>query len=526
MRSSLVKNRRAGLQVILLCALPLVAQTDGNKPASVEGIATNAVTGAPVPRAHVTLEGESEGQSVQYGTTSGADGKFSITDIATGSYSLAVKRVGFVRPHDRVRLTLKSGDTRTGIEVKLTPTGAITGRVTDADGEPVEGVTVFAEGGIGMTEYATTDEKGQFRIGGLAPGRYQVMASQGDIWDGPPEVRTDGTAELHTVATYYPGALTEKEAGTVVVRAASESAGADIQLVRVPFVRVSGKVVGLQRGTERVFVMVSQGVGGNGTEPKPDGSFEIWRLGPGKYKLYAEWTAPDGRKVQTAGVEIEVAASNIDNIELRVIPDSDISGRLEFEDDQVKRMIQRDLPGPLVQPFQMGAEGGSNDPASSVAADGTFDWRKVPPGKYWLGLADDKAYVKSMRLGSTVIEGAVLDLSNGSNATDLSLLLSASSGSISGTVQDDKGNAAGTVVVLVEAGPEETGFEARNATAGADGTYTIANLPPGSYKLVAVDESDPAILNNDVLGYENLMETVEVGVGEKVTKDLKRRMPR
>ncbi len=520
-----MQNRKRSLTFILLFALPLAAQTGGGKPAIVEGVVMDAVTGTPIPRAHVTLDGAVNSQFGRYGTSSAEDGRFSITGIAPGSYSMTGDRVGFVRTRESARVTLKADDTKTGIEIKLTPTGAIAGRVTDADGEPVEGITVFAEGVIGAGEYGVTDEKGQFRIGGLAPGRYHVKASHDDIWDGPPEIRTDGTAELHTVATYYPSAFTEKEAGTVVVRAASESTGADIRLARVPFVRVSGKLVGLPRGTERVFIMVSQGVGSNGTEPKPDGSFEIWRLAPGKYKLCAEWTAPDGRKVQTAGAEIEVAGSNIDNIELRVVPDSDISGRLEFEDDQVKQMIQRELPGSMVQPFQMGAEAGSPDWASRVAADGTFRLEKVPPGKYWLGLADDKAYVKSMRLGSTAIEGAVLDLSNGSNETDLSLLVSAATGSISGTVQDDKGSAAGTVVVLVEGGPKETGFDYRQATAGNDGTYTIPNLPPGSYKLVAVQESDPAIRNDDVLGYENLLETVEVGAGEKVTKDLKRRMP-
>ena len=113
-----------------------------------------------------------------------------------------------------------------------------------------------------------------------------------------------------------------------------------------------------------------------------------------------------------------------------------------------------------------------------------------------------------MRLGSTPIDGPVLDLSNGSGGADLTLLLSAATGSISGTVQ------AGTVVVL-------TGFDDRKATAGPDGTYTIDHLPPGSYQIVAVWDTEPV----NLIGYENLMETVDVGPGEKVTKDLQVRTP-
>jgi hypothetical protein len=464
-----------------------------------------------MPRVHVTLQGK----SAEYGTTSGIDGKFSITGMVPGAYSITAERVGFVTRDDPGKLALKAGDAKTGIEIKLTPTGAIAGRVTDADGEPVEGITVFAEGHIG--DYTTTDEKGQFRIGGLAPGRYRVKASRNDTWDGKPEIRTDGTVDMHTVTTWYPNALTQNDAGTVVVRPAVETAGIEIRQVRVPFVRVSGKVVGLHPGAEHPLVMVSQGVGGNGSELKPDGSFEIWRLDPGKYRLSAEWTAPNGEHVETAGAEIEVAGSNIDNIELRVVAASDISGRLEFEDDEAKQLIPKAIPGPTVDLFQMGAAPGSVS-SPRVGSDGTFLLEKVAPGKYWLGFSDERLYVKSMRLGSKEIDGAVLDLTNGSSGADLSLVLSAATGSISGTVLDDQGKAsAGALVVLTEAGPE-TGFDARRATSGIDGAYTLANLPPGSYTLVAVED-------HDVPGYENLTQDVEVRTGEKVTKNLKRRTP-
>jgi hypothetical protein len=236
-----VRNR-SSLSVILLAALPLAAQTGSGKPASVEGVVTNAVTGAPIPRVHVTLQRAFDGQSGQYGATAGADGKFAIAGIAPGSYSVDGKKPGFVMPtspRDRIRVELEADDTKTGIEIKLMPTGTITGRVTDADGEPVEGASVEAQG-TRSGDSAATDEQGQFRIGGLAPGRYRVKASSGGMWGGRPEIRTDGTVEVHNAASYYPGVLTEKEAGTVRVQAAGETTGVDIRLVRVPFVRVSG----------------------------------------------------------------------------------------------------------------------------------------------------------------------------------------------------------------------------------------------------------------------------------------------
>jgi hypothetical protein len=133
----------------LLLAFPLAAQTDSGKTASIEGVVTDSVTGAPIPRVHVMLNGSIDGLPGIYGATAAVDGKFSITGITPGSYSLAGQRVGFVAMPGQgniTRLTLKADDHKTDVNLKLAPTGAITGRITDANGEPVEGASVEVRG--------------------------------------------------------------------------------------------------------------------------------------------------------------------------------------------------------------------------------------------------------------------------------------------------------------------------------------------------------------------------------------------
>jgi hypothetical protein len=68
--------------------------------------------------------------------------------------------------------------------------------------------------------------------------------------------------------------------------------------------------------------------GGAGLPIKPDGSFEFWGPDPGKYTLSAGWGPLDGQRTSTGVIQIEVADSNVDNIELRVVPESDIAGQL------------------------------------------------------------------------------------------------------------------------------------------------------------------------------------------------------
>ena len=162
--------------------LLFLAAQNTAKPAGVQGTVANLISGAPVPRAHVTLQGDSDGKQVRYGATSTADGRFTFTGVAPGNYSVSADHVGFVNsqnggsPRDRVTVMLKADDNKTGVDLKLMPTGALAGRVTDADGEPVEGVSLQAQGArSGNSD--VTDENGRYRIGGLAPGKYTVQTS-------------------------------------------------------------------------------------------------------------------------------------------------------------------------------------------------------------------------------------------------------------------------------------------------------------------------------------------------------------
>ena len=511
-------NSKAFLAAMLMLALRLAAQP-GGEPASIEGKVIDAVSGLPVPRAQVTLPARTP-----YRTMSAVDGTFSISGIAPGTYSVMAQRVGYVNSvEDRgggPPIMLKAGERKTGVEIKLTPTGSITGRITSAEGDPVEGAAVFANKGAVGEGFGETDEKGQFRIGGLTPGKYNVRVERNEIFGGRPEIRTDGTVEAHNATTFYPNAATEKEAGKVAVKAGAETPGIDIRVVQVPFVRVSGRVVGIPPGAQDAIIWVSQNRNEeSGMSLKPDGKFETWRLDPGKYRLYASWKAPNGEEVHTATIQIEVAGANIDGIELRVVPDSAISGRVEFEDDTAKRLSATGFPEHSVKLVQIGdnEDFGRRAP---VNADGTFRFEKIPAGKYRVRVDAGATYIKSVRLGGRMIDGTVLDLSRGSDGADLSVVLSAATSSVSGMVQGT-GPVTGLEVVMVPA-DEETGGDAQEATVGADGKFTIANVPPGNYKLVAVPEKDMRLQGNNVLGFEDVMESVTVGAQEKVTKDLKR----
>jgi len=323
--------------------------------------------------------------------------------------------------------------------VKLNPAGAVTGLVLDANGEPVEGALVEAEGS-GRGKRTTTDEKGEFRIGGLAPGRYPIKAVPNELYlstlPSVKETRLDGSEELHHAPTYYPGSLTARSAGRVVVTAGGETGGVVIQLIRTPIVRIGGTVSGappggnvvirISRGTSRGMALVDQ------MRLRSDRSFEIWRLDPGQYSLTAEWCCTGLQHLQSAPAGIEIGDRNVDRVDLRLVAPSDVPGRVHFEEQpprgQTDGQAQADRYVDLTE-----VNGGSNNLAA-IGPDGSFILKGVEPGLYRVFFTGEKVFTKSLDLGPTHTEGGLLDLRYGSGGATLSIVASSAGGQISGTV--------------------------------------------------------------------------------------------
>lgn len=546
MRSLASRLHHSCAPILLLsaCAVPFAQSQPAadQDSASVEGAVFNAVTGDPVPRAHVALFSFAEGKQQRYGAMTTAEGKFSVTGLPGGNYSIATDRVGFLfNPRGSGGFMLKPGGHKDDVKLKLTPTGAIAGTVVDADGEPVENCTVMAESGRGM-QGSQSDAQGRFRIGGLVPGKYRIKATA-DEPQTPPEIRTDGTAEVHYSGTYYPSSLDAASGGKVIVAPGGETGGIEIRLVRTPIVRVSGKVTGIPQGADNIFLVVQPSHDNNpdwgfimnggrsgGTQVKKDGTFTLWRLAPGPYRISARRNGAGVTAMASAPVDIVVGDSDIDGIELRMIAAADLTGQVEYESDDAKPPgpAAQSQPGRLRGPqlLLQGIDGTNGGARGQVDSSGTFTLEKVLPGRYRvIWLAGHLGYVKSMRLGATEMSGHILDLSGGAAGAVLAIVISTQFGSVSGTVQTDGAPTEGLQVLLLPDGQEPVvlrGVQFRNI--GAGGSYSFDALAPGAYKLAVVAEDDVGPIQQGLEeweAYAPVTETVTIGAGDKVTQDLK-----
>src|SRR4029453_16588359 len=138
------------MNVLWTVLFPFLAQTGTTR--SIEGIVVKLGTGEPLARATVTLRNDNNARVVLSATT-GADGRFAISNIQTGEYRLQASHPGPYMPADYgqskptrrgslIRIT--AGQKVTAIRLELASTSSISGRILDSDGEPLGRVEVQA----------------------------------------------------------------------------------------------------------------------------------------------------------------------------------------------------------------------------------------------------------------------------------------------------------------------------------------------------------------------------------------------
>src|SRR5215471_17962443 len=87
--------------VVSFSGVAVSAQTGSasrSRSSSLSGTVTNSVTGEPVPHAHVSVV--TSNFTKAYGAITLADGRFSISEIPSGSYMANVERYGYSPPED------------------------------------------------------------------------------------------------------------------------------------------------------------------------------------------------------------------------------------------------------------------------------------------------------------------------------------------------------------------------------------------------------------------------------------------
>ena len=517
---------------------------------SIEGTVINAQTGEPLKNAHLTLRSISQPSAAAYGTSSDASGHYLIDDVDPGRYAFSASRNRFVNqsysPKGDKRsttITLANGQHMKAVVFKMTPQGVIAGRILDGEGEPLAGVSVqvmrymYQRGHRQLVQAGgdNSNDLGEFRIYGLAPGKY-ILSAQDRTTASSTRERAVGSAQAVQAAeegyvlTYYPNTTKADSASIIEVVPGAQFQGVSMTLTRARTVIVKGRLVtqasdrSLLRRTS-IFLMAREGQGGMFSQrgfarvSDANGGFEIRGVTPGSYWLMADMN--DGNQRYTARLPVEVGNSNLEGIELRMDPPVELSGKLVLEENA-------DLKSAAITVI-LEARGGNNmggGGGGPVKDDLSFKIA-ASPEQYDLNVLGlpEGFFVKAIRLGSQDVTLTGLDFTRGVAADEVAVVLNPNGGQIEGTVQNTKSeNAPGVMVTLIPSIERRSQWRLyKTANTDQSGHFAMKGLPPGDYTIYAWEDIEPGAYQDPdyVKPHESAGQSISIKQGDHQTLQLK-----
>jgi carboxypeptidase family protein len=536
---------RASCLVSIALFAPLIhAQHQPAPPASqkaaemctLNGRVVGAIKGEGVRKATLILFQSDKPAGQRYSTITGSGGSFAMQDFEPGKYQLTVMKGGYARMqygarspgHPGTTLSFDPGQQMRDLVIRLMPQAVITGRVLDEDGEPVAQASLqlfryaYSRGKRQrqVSDYALTNDLGEYRLFDLAPGRYFLSAIP-----IPEEAQGRSAAGQNYAPTYYPGTTDPAGAGLLDLRPGMQLRGIDIPLMRTKTARLRGRTILPAKGqpNQQTNVMLvprdqsrsffSQG----GPNIDAQGTFEFRLVTPGSYFLIAQWL--QGEKLFSAQQAIDVRENDIENIVLELSPPTELKGNLRVEGRRLENVADLQI---MLEPAASGFLGWLS---GRVHNDGSFTVDHVAPSQYQLSVqgAPEDCYVKSARLRDKDIMESGIDTSRGAAGT-LEVVLTVG-GQVEGVVLNaEEQPATGAAVVLVPDSARRSQSRLyKETTTDQYGRYNIKGIAPGEYKLFAWDDlengayEDPEFLKS----FEALGENVAIRDGCHESKQLK-----
>jgi hypothetical protein len=441
--------------------------------------------------------------------------------------------------------------------------GTISGRILDPMGRPAAAATVTAarlkyyEGRpiLVPVKTATTDDRGEYRLYSLEPGEYFLRAEK-TLATGP-------------ARSYFPGAENAISATKIAVHESSEAAKTDFTLRTAAFVKVSGVVTNLVRGFQSVSL---SGAGQTGrdsvlaaiqaeaaqagraprfflsskdvsviydgslaisnvlTNPqdRAAGKFELRNVRSGIYELYAvvEDRESTPARYYMAHTTIDVGLQDVSGIELTIAPGADVTGRVIYGANasrgtgpvQVQLRPKDVLPDPAIAASLL----------ALVSEDGSFTMPNVPDLRYSIAVGPLPAdtYVADIRQGNrTVFDRGTVEIPR-EFRDSLEIIVEGPAGSITGSVSATAQQLASDITVTLI--PEEARWENvslyKRARVNPTGSFSIAGITPGRYRLFAWEAIDEGAEQNAELIRAYWDEGTEIPVSSGNTSSARLRL--
>jgi hypothetical protein len=493
-----------------LSAAPSVGAQQSQRGYRIAGVVVDSVTGAPVPHAEVLiLYGGEDTKAV-----AGDDGRFVFSGLTAAKYPLSATAHGYVREgyqqHGAYTTGIAVGD---GLDSEhlvfhLHRQAVITGRVTDEYGEPLRQAQIILlsfENGTGSRTPSdrgrtATDDLGEYRFPHLLPGKYYVAVSArpwyaqtalnsapalAESGFGPSGLNTSPNSNplLDVVypVTFSPNA-TEGRTAEELLLSSGETKQADIHVQAVPSIHL--RLTNLPTdenaqinfsASETLFGSLDEAVNIISGQISP-GGYEVAGLPPGDVAL----------EVMQNGSQSNISRTIRTN--LRESDSLDVAGKGATASVTGRVILhdQEEYP----EQGQVSLRNENNQNASTaLQKDGTFSLPAVQSDTYkvFVSFPDGDEYIEKLSATGATTHGREVTIAG---AGDVQLLITAgqAAGDVTGVAKFEGKPLEGVLVLLVPESGENLEENSHLDQSDSDGTFTLAEIPPGKYKLMAIED--------------------------------------
>jgi hypothetical protein len=554
---------RAGLlsAILLLCSLPLVkllGQDVGSSSGAlfhIRGVVLNALTDKPVGRVLVTSMEmaaltDSEGRfefDVRSSNSNATGGPvpfsgFSLHGGGGDGYAIALmaRRPGYLAMQRPTMLLVRDKNPEVPeLKIKIIPESILRGRVATSAVAPPMGVQVQlfrkqVQDGLanwGVAAAAQTNSRGEYRFPDLPAGDYKVMTRE---WvENGSTVPVPPRQMIGYPPVYYPNEL-DLATATPIHVAAGETVQADLNLSAQPYYQISIPVMNVPHGSG-VNVTVGEEDGSSGFSlgfnPQtqkiegslPNGSYDV------RVTFYGEVQSTGASKIVIAGSPVQGAPISL--VPSGVIP---VIVREEFTADSgtgtpegaavthLGNGRSRSLELMLRLDGTNVATAGLRNPTGKEKED--LAVVNAREGKYHVFVMPNRGYVASATSGGVDLLHRPLVVGAGGASAPIEITLRDDTATLDGTVSPIQANGGELdpyvrrVFVFCFPLENEIG-RLEEGLAGADGKFSIPNLPPGRYLVLAFPTpyQNLEYRNEEVLRqYESKGTIVTLEAGQKV----------
>jgi protocatechuate 3,4-dioxygenase beta subunit len=447
-------------------------------------------------------------------TTTDSDGRYRLFGLAPATYQVTALAPNLAagetnnNPYGVGKMVLLSAsEAAEDVDFKLVRGAVITGRITDEEGKPVVEERVNLElvspaGGpmqqMSSASYLNspmyiTDDRGIYRIYGLAAGRYKVSVGTGN--GGFPGVIGRG----RFAQAFYGDTNDKTKAAILDLSEGSEASNIDIKVGhRGSTFSIAGRVLDSDNGAPVAGVRLTYGrispgdpganafIGGLPTNAR--GEFRFDGLETGHYTAYVS-SRFDGGDFYSDPIVFDLVDRDVTNLEVKALHGLTLSGVVIAETESGQKAMRQQSGLRLTASVKTTTNQPSgNGGSAEIGADGSFNINGVPPGRAVLYLYS-MTNTNSRRFSMTRVESDGVDLTMGfdlqagRSMSNLRVFVSYGTGTIRGAVRFENGTAPPDARIFV--GIMQDGKSVNRGTmVDTRGHFLITDLPPGNYEVI------------------------------------------